>query len=81
VILLHVAAGPPDWLDAWSTSYAKRGLRTRAMVAPGDPAKAILETASRTGADLIALGARHAAGGVARELLRHSPLPLLVARP
>jgi nucleotide-binding universal stress UspA family protein len=79
VVLMTAAPQPPDWLDVWTMYYASRGLRTRARVEPGAPAEAILEAAASSGADLIALGTRRAAGGVSRELLRHSPLPLLVA--
>lgn len=82
VLLLHVGAAEPGWL-----AEEARELSARVLVEPGEPAATILKVAAREKVDLIAMGTHGSggradtpAGSVTREVLRNSPIPLLIAR-
>lgn len=89
VRVLHVGSEtPPDWLRNWTSLFESRGVEVRAAVEPGDPVSTILAVADREKADLIAMSTRGksgdagraAAGSVTRDVLRQSPVPLLITR-
>lgn len=72
---------------AASASLAVRGVDASTEVRDGDPAREILEVAGEWGADLILVGSqgltgleRFFLGSVARNVAKHSRLPVLVAR-
>jgi len=72
---------------AAADSLAARGVDVSTEVRDGDPAREILEVAGEWGADLILLGSqgltgleRFFLGSVARNVAKHSRLPVLVAR-
>jgi nucleotide-binding universal stress UspA family protein len=72
-------------LDAVVAQLAARGVRAAAVVAAGEPAAAILETAGKAGADLIVMSthgrtglARLLYGSVAEQVLHAAPCPVLL---
>lgn len=86
---------PPAAPGADATAEAERavgrfreyGIPAHALVAVGDPAAVILETADARKADLIAMAthgrsgvSRWALGSVTERVLRHATLPMLVTR-
>jgi nucleotide-binding universal stress UspA family protein len=71
----------------WSRDIEKSGLRCKSVVETGRPATKILEVAEREDVDLIVAARRHHValdaiylGGTAMELLRRSPVPVLVCK-
>lgn len=67
--------------------FREYGVEARPLLALGDPAAVILETAEANGADFIAMAthgrtgvARWALGSVTERVLRHTTLPMLVVR-
>lgn len=87
VTLLHVtdAAGPPP-VEAVFAAWADRACRTRVQRARR-PAEGILAAAAEVGATVIALSShgrtglnRLVLGSVAEEVVRASPLPVLLVR-
>ncbi|HWH37736.1 MAG TPA: universal stress protein [Candidatus Limnocylindrales bacterium] len=67
---------------------AAAGVEADARAATGEPAAEILAAAKSLGSDLIMLGPRGRSelasallGGVSQQVLAHSPVPLLLARP
>jgi nucleotide-binding universal stress UspA family protein len=75
------------YLRAIVERLAQNGCHARGMVVGGNPADAILDTARREGADVIAMGThgisgiRHLIlGSVADTVLRHAAMPVLLTR-
>lgn len=67
--------------------FRRRGIRVRSLAVKGDPASRILEVARTGGADLIAMATRARSGmrrfllgSVAEDVLRHTKVPVLLAR-
>lgn len=65
----------------------KEGLRTRSIIAEGNPAQQIIKTACDECADLIVMGtlgaggiARFLIGSVTEKVVRHSPIPVLTVK-
>jgi nucleotide-binding universal stress UspA family protein len=76
-----------EYLDMLVTRMSDVGLRVQTATPEGPGARAIVEYARRTGADLLAL-TTHGRGGLGRlvfgsvadEVLRHAPCPVLLVR-
>jgi nucleotide-binding universal stress UspA family protein len=91
VSVLERADVPPDrraYLEQRRLELAGRKIDAGVEVAVGRPAESILEFARGAGTDFIAMTThgrrgmdRLVLGSVAEEVLRRSPVPLLVARP
>lgn len=76
------------YIESRREGLESNGVKAKSTVVRGDPAKAIVETASKVGADLIALSThgrsgitRWLFGSVAGRVLETSETPLLVVRP
>ena len=83
--LQEIEAGSREYLGQVAEKVSKRGLQVTTRVDVGYAAETILEAASETGADLIALCShgrsgpeRWIRGSVADTLIRHADLPCLV---
>jgi len=94
VVLFEATAQPQDEpaaranLQKAADPLQARGIDTQCLTGVGPPAELILELAARERADLIAMTThgrtgltRLLMGSVTETVLRHSTLPLLVARP
>lgn len=94
LLLVRVVATPGELaaagrdLEAFRACLAGKGVTASARVVQGDPVTAICSLAGETGASLVALAThgregveRLARGSVAEEVLRRSPVPVLVANP
>lgn len=85
--LLHV--GKPDpRLAGWAAELSANGVPCTAAELPGHPSTGILAQASLAGFDLVAMAShgrsgfrRLVLGSVAEEVVRSSPVPVLVRRP
>lgn len=92
--LLHVTGSSADEdsaasrLDVLRQGLEAQGVPSRILVHSGNAARDIVETATTRGFDLIAMGThgrtrmdRIIMGSVAEEVVRTSPIPILLARP
>jgi nucleotide-binding universal stress UspA family protein len=75
-----------DYLERHRARLRSGAMRARTLVLPGRPADTILKTAETQRATLIAISthgrsgvARWMLGSVTEEVMRHSPIPVLVA--
>lgn len=73
-----------DKLRAWVPSQIVTRCRFKELMLTGDPARAIIELATRVDADLLVLGAQHkrffdetVIGTTSEKLVRHAPCPVL----
>lgn len=77
-----------DWLDDLAHRVASEGIRVEIQLVAGAPASAIVETATRIGADLIAMGTRGRSGlaqvllgSVAQRTIQRAPCPVVAVPP
>lgn len=85
--LLHVGKAEPR-MAAWAADLSQKGVPCATAELPGHPATGILAQASLGGFDLVAMAThgrsgfrRLVLGSVAEEVVRASPVPVLVRRP
>lgn len=76
------------YLDPIATGFGERGAATSVEILIGRPAKSLVDCAVRGGFDLIVLGTHGASGllrlvrgSVTEDVLRRSPVPVLVVHP
>lgn len=93
VVLFHVGpegTQPVDrrHVDELAASLRANGANARALVVRGEPASMILAAAREIGPNLVAMSThgrsgvmRFIRGSVAERVLRHSPVPVLLANP
>jgi nucleotide-binding universal stress UspA family protein len=76
------------YLQELKEKLGTQGIEVSTVVLEGDPAEQILDYAGKNGVDLIMMNARGRTaskrwifGGVANRIIRHSPVPVLIASP
>jgi nucleotide-binding universal stress UspA family protein len=76
------------YLQELKEKLGTQGIEVSTVVLEGDPAEQILDYAGKNGVDLIMMNARGRTaskrwifGGVANRIIRHSPIPVLIASP
>jgi nucleotide-binding universal stress UspA family protein len=85
---LSVRSAPGHRLEELADSLEEEGLVAWSVVAPGEPAEAILAQIGKLEIDLIALSThgrggleRILSGSVAEQVLRHAPVAVLIQKP